>query len=49
MVEELHQPQFLSRVQVQGAQHGGGVAAVGKGELEDKDVRGGGGEVAAAR
>ncbi|WP_435838038.1 hypothetical protein [Streptomyces chrestomyceticus] len=49
MVEELHQQQFLSRVQVQGAQHGGGVAAVGKDELEDKDARGGGGELEAAR
>ncbi|RAS32559.1 hypothetical protein BCL80_104458 [Streptomyces avidinii] len=35
LVEELHQQKFLSRVQVQGAQHGGGVAAVGAGELED--------------
>lgn len=33
-VEESHQQQFLAGVRVQGAQHGGGVAAVGTRELE---------------
>jgi hypothetical protein len=35
VVEKLHQQQLLPRVQVHGAQHGGGMAAVGAGELED--------------
>jgi hypothetical protein len=34
-VEELHEQQFLSRVQVHVAEHGGGMAVVGAGKLED--------------
>jgi hypothetical protein len=35
-VEQVHQQQFLPRMQVHLAQHGGGAAAVGAGELEDR-------------
>ncbi|GIF44476.1 hypothetical protein Axi01nite_87870 [Actinoplanes xinjiangensis] len=35
-VEQMHQQQFLAGVQVHLAQHGGGVTAVGAGELEDR-------------